>query len=287
MINKATTRVHAANESVSTPRETISDDDYKIIAFICWFYETLLMQSFLFFTCLLIQIGGRGTESASRLFKHLTVVPFKNSHRTSSVLQISVARSKTQHEQLLKIYPQAKVGSWYKDFYFLLAMNLITRSQEDIGAFIDQQSPIFPSFYDTHIQDKDNKKSRSLVSKLYHTFFGKIFELYSQGVDIKFEVDSKLNPNLSSHGGKKHFMQSMVDSNNNPVATVFRAGLALKKMHTMFDYVFGSVSMDVETGLNISGWNNPSGNGPNNQKNGILIQCDMAIILVLIKNVFL
>ena len=57
-------------------------------------------------------------------------------------------------------------------------------------------------------------------------------------------------------------MQSMVDSNNNPVATVFRAGLALKKMHTLFDYVFGSVSMDTETGLNISGWINTSGNGP-------------------------
>ena len=35
-------------------------------------------------------------------------------------------------------------------------------------------------------------------------------------------------------------------------------------MHTLFDYVFGSTSMDIETGLNISGWSNPSGNGPKN-----------------------
>ena len=47
-------------------------------------------------------------------------------------------------------------------------------------------------------------------------------------------------------------MQCMCDLGNNPVVTVFRAGLTLKKMHTMFDYVFGSTTMDIETGLNIS-----------------------------------
>ena len=212
MIKKATTRVHAANESVSTPRETISDDDYKIIAFICWFYQSLLMQSFLFFTCLLIQIGGRGTESASRLFKNLKVVPFKNNQRSSYVLQIAVARSKTQREQNLKIYPQAKISMWYKDFYFLLAMNLITRSNEETGPFIDQQTPIFPSFFDSHIQDEANKKSRSLVSKLYRTFFGRIVDIYTTGVNIIFDVDSKLNTNLSSHGGKKNMLQSLKNS---------------------------------------------------------------------------
>ena len=264
MIKKATARVHAANGSVSIPRETISDDDYKIIAFICWFYQSLLMQSFLFFTCLLIQIGGRGTESASRLFKNLTVVPFKNNQRSSSVLQIAVVRSKTQHEQLLKIYPQAKVDFWYKDFYFLLATNLMTRSNEETGSFIDQQSPIFPSFFETHIQDEANKNSRSLVSKLFRTFYDKIVDVYSAGVDIIFNVDGQLNKNLSSHGGKKAFMQTMSDMGNNPVATVFRAGLTLKKMHTMFDYVFGSTAMDTETGLNISGWSNHTGSGPKN-----------------------
>ena len=78
---------------------TASDDDYKIIAIICWFYQSLLMQSFFFFTCLLIQIfGGRGTKSASRLFKNLTVVPFKNNQRSPFVLQIAVVRNKTQRE---------------------------------------------------------------------------------------------------------------------------------------------------------------------------------------------
>ena len=48
MIKVAKNRVHEANENVSTPRETISDDDYKIIAFTCWQLESLLMQSFLF-----------------------------------------------------------------------------------------------------------------------------------------------------------------------------------------------------------------------------------------------
>ena len=67
------------------------------------------------------------------------------------------------------------------------------------------------------------------MSKLYRTFFGRIVDLYSDGVDIIFDVDGKLNTNLSSHGGKKHMLQSLSDRGNNPVATVFRAGLTLKK----------------------------------------------------------
>ena len=264
MIKAATSRVFAANENVSTPRETISDDDYKIIAFICWHLETLLMQSFLFFTCLLIQIGGRGSESASRLFKHIKIVPYSNNRRSSSLLEITVARSKTQNIQQLKIYPQAKVNVWYKDFYFLLAINIMTRCDEETGIMIDENSPIFPSFYQIHEKDKENKNTRSLVSKLYKSFFAKIVALYSSGINIIYNVNGTLNTNLSSHGGKKAFMQSMSDIGNNPVATVFRAGLSLKKMHTMLDYVFGSSMMDVETGLNVSGWINPSGPGPKN-----------------------
>ena len=102
------------------------------------------------------------------------------------------------------------------------------------------------------------------MSKLYKSFFTRIVALYSSGINIIYNVNGTLNTNLSSHGGKKAFMQSMSDIGNNPVATVFRAGLSVKKMHTMFDYVFGSSLMDVETGLNISGWVNPSGPGPKN-----------------------
>ena len=103
-----------------------------------------------------------------------------------------------------------------------------------------------------------------MVSKLYRTFFGRIVDLYSAGVIIIFDVDGKLNTNLSSHGGKKHMLQSLSDSGNNPVATVFRAGSTLKKMHILFDYVFRSTSMDIETGLHISGWSNPLGSCPKN-----------------------
>ena len=176
----------------------------------------------------------------------------------------TVTRSKTQNLQQLKIYPQAKIQHWYKDFYFLLAMNIISRCHEETGTKIDENTAIFPSFFHTYEKNEANKNNRSLVSKLYKTFFRKIVDVYSTGINISYEVDGKLNTNLSSHGGKKAFMQCMSNMGNNPVATVFRAGLTMKKMHTMFDYVFGSTIMDIETGLNISGWINPSGPGPKN-----------------------
>ena len=113
-----------------------------------------------FFTCLLIQIGGRGTESASCLFKNIKIVPYTNNRRSSSLLKITITRSKTQNMQHLKIYPQAKVQHWYKDFYFLFAMNIMTRCHEETGTKIDENTVIlFPS----SIHMKKMKKTRTIV----------------------------------------------------------------------------------------------------------------------------
>ena len=70
----------------------------------------------------------------------------------------------------------------------------------------------------------------------------------------EFFLDS-INPNLTSHCGKKAAMQAMADYSELPFYAIsFRAGWESKNMHSLFDYLIQSANNDNRCGKTLGGW---------------------------------
>ena len=78
------------------------------------------------FTVLQSQMGGRGTETATRKFKHLQVVDFYNDGTKTPQFKLKVRRNKNSRQQDPRLFPQAEQSSWYKDFYFYWVFSCCT-----------------------------------------------------------------------------------------------------------------------------------------------------------------
>ena len=120
------------------------------------------------FTVLQSQIGGRGTETATRKFKHLQVVDFYNDGTKTPQFKLKVRRDKNARQQDPRLFPQADQLSWYKDFYFLLGILLLYRCNGNCGLTkpeFGSHDPIFPSFYEEAAKDKKKEKKGQKKNK--------------------------------------------------------------------------------------------------------------------------
>lgn len=149
------TRANAAGVPLSNPRETLTDEDFKIMALLCLWEGSLRFMMFLTFQCLLFQVGGRGAESASRKFGHLSTRKYVADGFQSDILTVFIQRDKTLSNQNCTLFPQADISLWWKDLSFLLALNIILNSTTQ-GRLSGPDDPIFPEFHKEN--EKDNNR---------------------------------------------------------------------------------------------------------------------------------
>ena len=194
------------------------------------------------FTVLQSQIGGRGTETATRKFKHLRVVDFYNDGTKSPQFKLKVRRDKNAKQQDPRLFPQADQSSWYKDFYFLLGILLLYRCNGNCGLTkpdFGSRDPIFPSFYEEAAKDKkkekNGQKKTSLVSSYFAKQFGKICKRMEDDPEqLNLPRDSKLNKKLGAHGARKYTAQTLADMGECAIWILFRLGLIMKSVSLSF-----------------------------------------------------
>ena len=194
------------------------------------------------FTVLQSQIGGNGTETATRKFKHLRVVDFYNDGTKTPQFKLKVRRDKNSRQQDPRLFPQADQLSWYKDFYFLLGILLLYccngncgLTKPEFGAW----DAIFPSFYEEAAKDKKKEKKgqkkTSLVSTYFAQQFGKICKrMENDPEELNLPRDSKLNKKLSAHGARKYTAQTLADMGECAIWILFCLGLIMKSVSLSF-----------------------------------------------------
>jgi len=262
LVKSTKNRAAAAGVALSTPRETLSDDDFKIMGILCLTIGSLKYFMFLTFQCLLYQVGRRGAESATRTFGHLSTRNYVADGRTTRILTIYIQRDKNLRFQNCTIFPQADILLWWKDLTFLIAILVMMNcnSQRQVG----KDDPMFPEFYKEAKKDQDRQVSgrhqkAGAVSGLFNKIYKQLYGVYEKSKDrFGSNTDSDLNPHIGSHSAKKLTCQHLSDYGNNPISTIFRVGWDLRSLHTLFDYVIGSKVLDDQAGRTLSGWHNVS-----------------------------
>lgn len=257
------TRAIAGGVPLSNPREMLTDEDFKIMALLCLWEGSIKFMMFLTFQCLLFQVGGRGAESASRKFGHLSTRKYVADGFQSDILTIFIQRDKTLRSQHCTLFPQADISLWWKDLSFLLALNIILNSTTQ-GRLSGLHDPIFPEFHKEN--EKDNtresngrKQKKGAVSGLFSSMFKVLLQIYDDsGQAFHGDNDYVLNHKLGSHSAKKLTCQTLADFGCNPISTIFRVGWDLRSVHTLFDYIVGSKVLDEKAGRTLSGWYNVS-----------------------------
>ena len=116
------------------------------------------------------------------------------------------------------------------------------------------QEYLFPDFARKALLENKNKKKDSKVSCLWSDLFKLIYSL-ALDYETNYSTSFELNPNLSSHCGKKRSNYIMGESDLGPIAQIFRAGWEMRNVHTLFDYITGTENSDKRAGKVISGWN--------------------------------
>jgi hypothetical protein len=262
LVKSTKNRAAAAGVALSTPRETLSDDDFQIMALLCLSIGNLRYFMFLAFQCLLFQVGGRGAESATRKFGHISTRNHVADGIKTNILTVFIQRDKNLRCQTCTIFPQADILLWWKDLSFLLAILIILNcnSQRAVG----KDDPIFPEFHEQAAKDLKREvggrnQKKGAVSDLFNRIYKEIYGIYeNSGETFHGKTNSVLNPKIGSHSAKKLTCQHLSDYGNNPISTIFRVGWDLRSLHTLFDYIVGSKVLDDQAGRTLSGWYNVS-----------------------------
>ena len=262
LLKSTKNRAAAAGVALSTPRETLSEDDFQIMGILCLTIGSLKYFMFLTFQCLMYQVGGRGAESATRTFGHLSTRNYVADGRTTKILTFYIQRDKNQRFQNCTIFPQADISLWWKDLTFLIAILVMMNCNSQIP--VGKEDPVFPEFYkqakkDEARQVSGRRQKAGGVSGLFNKIYKQLFAVYKKTKDkLVSNTHSDLNPGLGSHSAKKLTCQHLSDYGNNPISTIFRVGWDLRSLHTLFDYVLGSKVLDDQAGRTLSGWHNVS-----------------------------
>jgi hypothetical protein len=91
-------------------------------------------------------------------------------------------------------------------------------------------------------------KSDSDVSRAWTRLFDRLRNTFEVLAD-------KINEELSSHSNRRGSNQDMVESSSlNGMAAIFRTGWSVPGMHSVFDYIFGSLKMSHQAGKALANW---------------------------------
>ena len=164
MIRCVKARLHKAGLAERTSKETMRDEDALIIALIMLKLCRNNFVAISTFICILVNIAGRGSETAILTFAELAIIPHEIDYQKSSIIQVLFWHDKTGHYQNPRIFPQADKGHWYKDIYFMLALSLIYQCagiyREDT---ITSVSLLVPKFFDEAKKEEKNTEKRTVL----------------------------------------------------------------------------------------------------------------------------
>ena len=235
MICSIKVRIRKAGGKDKQEKETMMDDDMLTIALLSLKACQNSMIALIAFNAILIQVAGRGSETALCTFSDLNTLPYENDYQKSSILFLDFRRDKTAHTQKPRIFPQADTNHWYKDVYFMMGILLIIRCA---GAFnkqeITKESSLFPLFYEqAQMQERqsgEKGKGTSYVSNFYGSLFKEIVQFFKDHSkeDPDFSDTHPLNFGIASHSPKRGASQSLGESCSNVFAALYRMGYLMQ-----------------------------------------------------------
>lgn len=240
---------------------------------------------FIAFQSILVQVGGRGIETASLIIDSLCTQKSISDGDEFPLLSIIIGRGKGGKIQTLPIYTQAYVEKWYEDTTTLLTMNILCQqTRNDNRPLPDPTTrithgdkfPLFPKFkrhitgkekpvsvddanYDAMEQQlkqqyKIKQKTPKGVSVLWKAIFSKILQWSEDHREQLEEYYTHFTEKLSSYNGRKRCVEDLANKGASIMAIIYRVGWEARSIHTVFDYIYATVPLQKVAGKIISGW---------------------------------
>ncbi|CAB9500266.1 expressed unknown protein [Seminavis robusta] len=181
--------------------------------------------------------SGRGSEVSLIKPTDTTTVEVNEFTYSYNVLSVYCQRQKDNDPQQLPIYPHR--DGVLEDFYFSLLYVIVLNGCDN--------EYTFPIFSKAALKTKSGT-SDSKVSKEWSKIFDQLRDTF------EFLAD-EINDELSSHSNRKGSNQAMAECLSlNGMAGVFRTGWSLGSVHSVFDYVFGSLKLSHQAGKSLANW---------------------------------
>ena len=236
------------------PRKYASEDDRRALGAISIWNGDLESAEFHLFMTLAYQSAGRGGEVSSVKFEKFHTIQVKEQCREYAAMELELFRPKTSQIDMYSMYPDR--NSIIFDIYFAMGYFLILSQHS---------SPyLLPNFAE-NLRIKDNGRIDSTkVSTYFTTAIQKIYKVAGRYIDDYDESNlrshddqyslTSLNPNLTSHCARKGTMNIMSESSVPFYNWVYRVGLMMRNLATIFDYLGPSKNKDRANGKVLSGW---------------------------------
>lgn len=228
---------------MSNPHIASTEEDREAMALGCIWTNDPLSAEFFHLNNSMMHCVGRGSEVALTRVENITTERVNELSCSYNCLGVRLRKQKQGTEQDLNVYPHR--DSLHQDYYFSLLYLIVMNA----GAFCVGLPFLFPAFAAkaSNLSSGEQKKSDSKVSEYWTTVFK---ALQGQLETVGFAVN-----NLSSHHGKKGANQLMAEVPGvSGLAQIFRAGWAVRGLHSLFDYVIDSRRMTNAAGKALSNW---------------------------------
>lgn len=181
--------------------------------------------------------AGRGSEVSLISAKGTKALEVNELSYRYDVLAVDIQRQKNGPFQSLPIYPHA--DGIHEDFYFSLIHSIVLNGSNS--------EFLLPNFSKAALKTTEGK-SDSGVSREWTRLFTQLSE--------SFEVlTDEINEELSSHSARGGVNQEMAEEPGvSGLAQIYRTGWTVNSIHSVFDYVFGSVKLSHQAGKAIAKW---------------------------------
>ncbi|CAB9513877.1 expressed unknown protein [Seminavis robusta] len=180
---------------------------------------------------------GRGSEVSLIKARDTQTTDVNELTYNYEVITTYCQRQKDNEPQNLPIYPHR--DGILQDFYFSLLHLLVLNGCNN--------EYTFPIFSKAALKTKGGK-SDSGVSKAWTKLFDRLRETFEILAD-------EINEELSSHSNRKGSNQDMAECLSlNGMAGIFRTGWSVCGLHSVFDYINGSLKMSHQAGKALANW---------------------------------
>lgn len=181
--------------------------------------------------------AGRGSEVSLITATGTKVIEVEEDFGRYEVIAVDVQRQKDGPFQSLPVYPHR--DGVLEDFYFSLIHLIVTNGCS--GDFI------FPNFSRASLKKK-NGKSASKVSSEWNKLFKQLRDSFET-------LSDEINEKLTSHSHRGGSNQLMAETPTvSGIAQCYRSGWSVNNIHSVFDYVFGSLVLNHQAGKAVAGW---------------------------------
>ncbi len=224
-------------KSLVNPHEASTKQDRVAIAIGCMWLNTPRSAQFLHINNTMFQYCGRGSEVSLDRRSRISTTEVIEGPYQYHILQSLLKRQKFGKETHKAIYPHK--DSIHQDYYFSLFYRIVMMGDDD--------DFIFPEFAEKALKQSESK-SDSKVSALWSAHFEDLYKSF-------LCISEVLNHDLHSHCHKKGGNQTMAQIPSvSGLPQIFRSGWEVRGMHSVFDYIVGSVTMEHQAGKALSGW---------------------------------